>query len=432
MDNKGAGQTASDEVVEPAQPSPGMVRSALGSFTTNQKRALAVMTVISVAFGAYFLRGYLELIALAAVLAYLFTPLYRRFNRKRGTGFSAAMTFLCAVAIVIIPLGGILALAGVQIAQMINTVSTWVGQTDMGELGRQLMAWTNDALSKIPFIHVEITPDRVHSFIASVATNVGEFALGFAQRSVGSIASMVTSAIIFIYVFVAMLIGAKKLVATAKDLSPLDPKITDVYIAKIGAMVKATVGGQFIIAIAQGLAGAISIYIAGIHQGFAMFVIFLSVLSIIPLGSGIVTIPMGIVMALSGNIPGGIFVVLFHVLVTSNIDNILRPMLVPKTAYLPASVMLLAVFAGLSMFGFVGIVFGPVIMIVIVTTINLYRSVAKGATWEEDFDDEDTGPKKKGFWGRLKDRLARKKAAKQQEAEDAGDVPEPAEPTAVS
>ena len=46
-------------------------------FTLTQKRALAVATVVAILFGAYFLRGYFILIVVAAVVAYLFTPLYQ-------------------------------------------------------------------------------------------------------------------------------------------------------------------------------------------------------------------------------------------------------------------------------------------------------------------------------------------------------------------
>ena len=394
----------------------GKLRSALAGFTPGQKRALAVMTIIAVGFGAYFLRGYLELIALAGVLAYLFNPLYKRMARKMSSGLASTLTLLSAIAIVIIPLAGILTLAIAQIAQMVSTVSVWVGQTDMGALGQQVLEGINDVLARIPFVSLELTPEKIQDWVGSVATTVGQFVLNAASQSVGGIATTVTSALIFLYVFVALLSGGTKLVGVAKDLSPLDPEITDVYIAKIGAMIKATVGGQFVIAVVQGLAGAISIYIGGIHAGFFMFLIFLSVLSVIPLGSGVITIPLGIGMALSGNIPGGIFVVLFHILVTSNIDNVLRPLLVPKTAYLSPALMLLAVFAGLGMFGFLGIIFGPVIMIVIVTTINLYRAVAKGAPWSEEDGGDDT-PKKKGWlaklWAKVKGLLTRKKSPEQ-------------------
>ena len=55
-------------------------------FTLTQKRALAIFTLIALLFGAYFLRNYFVLIVVAAVGAYLFTPLFNRFNRRLGTG----------------------------------------------------------------------------------------------------------------------------------------------------------------------------------------------------------------------------------------------------------------------------------------------------------------------------------------------------------
>ncbi len=398
------------------------LKPKLSEFSPNQKRSLAVLTLIALGFGAYFLRGYLELIALAGVLAYLFHPLYARFERKWNSGLASLLTLLSAIVIVIVPLSAILTMAGIQIKQMIDTVSKWVAKTDMNELGDRILTTINEALDQIPYVNVDLTPEKLQHLVSRFASNVGEFALNFAKESVGGIAGGVTAAIIFLYVFIALLGSGDKIILLAKDLSPLDPKVTDVYLSRIGSMVKATVGGQFVIALAQGTAGAISIYIAGIQQGFFMFLIFLSVLSIIPLGSGIVTIPLGIAMMLTGNIPGGIFVVLFHILVTTNIDNILRPMLVPRNAYLPPALMLLAVFAGLSMFGFAGIVFGPVIMIMISTTIDLYRAVMKGANWEEDLDQsDDATSEKKGFWVRLVDRFKGRRTGKGKSGAESGD-----------
>ncbi len=107
----------------------------------------------------------------------------------------------------------------------------------------------------------------------------------------------------------------------------------------------------------------------------------------IPLGSGIVTIPFGIGMMFFGNVAGGLFVVLFHLLAITNIDNFLRPILVPKEARLDPALMLLSVFSGIGMFGFFGIVLGPVLMILIVTTISVYLAVYKGVEMEENSPD---------------------------------------------
>ncbi len=115
-------------------------------------------------------------------------------------------------------------------------------------------------------------------------------------------------------------------------------------------------------------------------------------MSIIPLGGGIVTIPFGIGMILFGHPVGGLFVIAWHLLVVSNIDNVLRPFLVPRGARLDPALMLLAVFSGIAAFGFWGIVLGPVLMIVIVTTIDVYLAVYKGVPLEGGDADEPETP----------------------------------------
>ncbi len=60
----------------------------------------------------------------------------------------------------------------------------------------------------------------------------------------------------------------------------------------------------------------------------------------------------------------------------------MRPILVPRDARLNSALMLMAVFAGIAMFGPWGIVIGPVLMIVIVTTIDVYLAVYKGVCLE--------------------------------------------------
>jgi predicted PurR-regulated permease PerM len=369
----------------------------LSDFTTTQRRALAVLTVIALLFGAYFLRRYLILIAVAAVIAYLFTPIYNRLRTRMNVGLSATLTLLAALLIVGLPLSGVIFLAVVQIGQMVSGITHWVATNDLTALGQRLLASANEVLARFPFLDIHLTEDSVRSTIARIGQNLGELALSFVRDSAGSLVSILTSAIIFLYVFLALVVNGPKVRDLFRDLNPLGEQVSDIYLAKIGAMVSATVRGQFIIAVCQGVAGAISIYIGGIHDGFFMFVIFLTALSFIPLGSGIVTIPLGIGMALFGNVAGGIFVVAFHIIVTTSIDNVLRPFLVPRSAYLSPALMLLAVFAGLGMFGFWGIVLGPVLMIVIVTTISVYMAVYKGAPLDAHPAEEDE-PKPKWRW----------------------------------
>ena len=346
-------------------------------FTLTQKRALAVLTLIALLFGAYFLRSYFVLIVVAAVGAYLFTPLFNWFNRRLGTGLSATCTLLSALAIVIVPIGLLVVLAFVQISRMVDSVAAWVKATDPGELGNKVLHLVNELLARVPFLHITITAEMLRKAMVTAAQNLGQWLLNFLQGAAGGIAGAVAAAIIFLYVFLALLVNREKMRTLIGQLNPLGDEVTDLYLRKTGAMVRGTVNGQFVIALCQGVAGAASIFVGGFHHGFFIFAILLTVLSIIPLGGGIVTIPFGIGMIFYGNIVGGAFVVLWHLLVVTNIDNFLRPILVPRDARLNSALMLLSVFAGIGMFGPWGIVIGPVLMILIVTTIDVYLAVYK-------------------------------------------------------
>ena len=320
---------------------------------------------------------------------------------------------------VIIPVALVVFLAIVQISQMVNTVSAWLANTDISTLGERSLELANKLLAKVSFLDIHLTPDSLRNSIATVSQRVGEWLLGVLQGAVGGIAGALAAAIIFLYVFISLLVHKDEVVTLIRRLNPLGEEITDLYLARTGAMVKGTVNGQFVIALCQGFAGAASIYIGGFHNAFFIFAILLTALSVIPLGGGIVTIPFGIGMMFFDNVVGGVFVVAFHLLVVTNIDNVLRPILVPRAARLNSALMLLAVFSGISMFGFFGLVIGPVLMIIIITTVSVYLSVFKGVELETGESEQPPG-----WWSRLANRWQRRKTAAPQTAPSES-TPEP-------
>ncbi len=353
-------------------------------FTVSQKRALAIVTGIALLFGAYFLRRYFMLIVIAAIVAYLFTPVHDRLKTKLNGGLATTLTVLIALGTVVIPIIGVISLATVQISHMLIGVADWAKTADLNALGDKAIATVNQLLAKLPFQAPTITLESLRSNVGKVAQTIGEWLLRTISGAAGGAIGFITSAIIFLYVLISLLVNKAEVITLIRRLNPLGEEVTDLYLAKMGAMVKGTVKGQFIIAVIQGTLGAVSIYIAGFHDAFFIFAIFLTALSVIPLGSGIVTIPFGIGMMFFGNIAGGLFVVLFHLIGITNVDNFLRPILVPKQARLDPALMLLSVFSGIAMFGFFGIILGPVLMIIIVTTISVYLSVYKGVAMDED------------------------------------------------
>ena len=120
-------------------------------FTITQKRALAVVTIIALLFGAYFLRRYFMLMVIAAIIAYLFTPLYNRLRAKLNGGLATTLTVLAALGMVVIPLTALISLATVQVSHMLIAVADWAKTADLNALGDKAIATVNQLLAKLPF-----------------------------------------------------------------------------------------------------------------------------------------------------------------------------------------------------------------------------------------------------------------------------------------
>jgi len=156
------------------------------------------------------------------------------------------------------------------------------------------------------------------------------------------------------------------------DLVPFPPEITRLFIDKVDMMITAMFKGTFVIAIAQGAAMGLVFWVAGVP--YVMFLTIVSMfLSLVPfIGISLVAWPVGLVLLLIGNIWQGVFVILAFLIIVCNIDAALRPILVPKGAYLNPALIILSVFGGLGGMGLIGALYGPVVMILLVTSIEVY------------------------------------------------------------
>jgi predicted PurR-regulated permease PerM len=125
--------------------------------------------------------------------------------------------------------------------------------------------------------------------------------------------------------------------------------------------IRATVKGTFVIALVQGGLTGIALAVAGV-PGAAFWGAVAGVLSIVPaVGPPLVWAPAGIWLLASGQYVAGAGVLIFGGVVIGHIDNILRPRLVGQDAQMSDLMVLLSTLGGLTLFGAVGIVIGPVI-----------------------------------------------------------------------
>jgi len=160
-----------------------------------------------------------------------------------------------------------------------------------------------------------------------------------------------------------------------KSIIPFDDSSIEKYFEKSGLIVTASLKGQFVISIVTAITSTLLLCLFfGIWQYFVVIVIILTLLGMVPLGSGVVVIPIALIEMFTGNFWAGFWVLLIYLVVICNIDTVLRPHLIPKKANLIPAVTTLATFSGIYYFGIMGIIYGPLIVILLTTTIEIYTS----------------------------------------------------------
>ncbi len=347
------------------------------SRSESQKKILAYTTLLAVVFGAWFLRGYFSMFVIAGTLAYLFYPLYTRLGRKMSQGSAATLTLLVSFLAILIPLGLTLLLAGMQLGRITTIIAPFFADLDTSNLLQNLITRLNTLLETLPFEATPITSQTITDGLKNIILTLGGGLLSSITGMFGSFIGAFSAFIIFLFVFLSLLKNGPSLLELFRDINPLGEELSELYLTRMGAMVRGTVQGQFAIAATQGFLGALAFAFAGFGDLFFVIFALFTLLSVIPLGAGILALPAGLLMILFGNVWGGVVVILEHLLINTNVDNILRPILVPKTAKLDPALMLVSVFAGIRLFGFLGIIIGPTLMIVIVTTIRAYAQYAR-------------------------------------------------------
>ena len=310
----------------------------------------------------------------AVVLVVFFQRLHARVRRSiANVNLAALTTTLILTAILIIPMGFILSLFTNQaIVVTQRVVEDW----KHGEGWRSLFAW----LEHLPlqYLPVEIRLQDLREFAAQ---NLRQWGLGIAERA-GTVAQNVLG--VTVNVLVTLLAcfylfrDGPALMQTLRDIAPLDADYRERLLTITENVLFASVLSSFAVAAVQGTLGGIAFWIVGIG-GPALWGIVMMFASFIPfVGASIIWGPVALYFLFSGDFLKAGILVLIGVFVIGTVDNILRPILISGRVELNGLLVLISVVGGISAFGLLGIVLGPVLIAVAVAMLAAERERRAG------------------------------------------------------
>ena len=323
---------------------------------------LIVLTVLMV-------EPYFTALVLSLIAVIMLTPLYNHFlqmERVRGREkIAVTLTLLSFVGILVVPAF----LVALLVVNQLAAALTYVASVDLEAVGQSIA----QALETLPFVG-GIQPDAVNiaeglqSLALAAASAVADMALSLGA----SLPSLLIQGMLFIVVVAALLPHFRSAVESFQRLSPLGYDVSELYSRKITAMVSSLIKGVFLIAIVQGAAMGAFFWLAGLPY-VLMLTIVSMLLAMIPLvGISWLVIAIAAVAFLSGNPLQGFIVLGGFYGVVNWIDLMLRPRLLSEEASIPLALFLLSIFGGLAWAGVMGLFYGPVIMLLLVTTIQIY------------------------------------------------------------
>ncbi len=309
----------------------------------------------------------------------------KKWVRSRPT-WSVVLTIISAILLIAIPVFLFLSIAVSQATAVVEGLTASTErlsfaeiQNDINSLINEIASGDTTGLSKDAIETWRLgMKDDVQNWIGNVIVTIGQ-----------SIPALIINTVIVLALMMVLLpIYRQPDRNSLADAVPFPSTITTLYLDKVQMMMRAMFMGTFIIAFAQGAAMGVVYWIAGVPS--SVFLALLSmVLALLPvIGVSLVAWPVAILLFLAGDVWQAIFVIFMLIVVVGNIDAILRPMLVPKDAHLNPALTLLSIFGGLKLLGLVGILYGPVIMILLVTSIEVYTKYILRSDLEPYLDDE--------------------------------------------
>jgi predicted PurR-regulated permease PerM len=171
-----------------------------------------------------------------------------------------------------------------------------------------------------------------------------------------------------------MLVYSRLMEDKLYEYIPLKDSNVDLIAKDIDRTVRASSVGIPVIGLIQGVVALIGYLIIGVKDPFLWFAIT-TVTAMLPvIGAALAYVPLTIIFFAEGKNPQGIFMLIYGFGVIGLVDNLFRFILNKKLGNIHPLITVFGVIAGIGMFGFIGIIFGPMLLSLFIVLLKVYSN----------------------------------------------------------
>lgn len=299
-----------------------------------------------------FIPGFLGAFTLYVLMRRSLFFLVRRKKWKRT--WTAILLMLASFVIILLP-----------VALFINLMYSKIGF--MADHSQEIVAHIRHLAEQIrSFTHFDILSDNTIQKAQEALTR-------FLPKFLGSTINFISTIVIMYFILYFMLTQFEEMETTLYENIPLKEENVQKLSTEVINMVISNAVGIPLLCIVQAVFAMLGYWIFGAGD-FVFWGVLTGLMSFIPLvGTAIVWVPLGIYMIASGDTWQGIGILVFGVVVISNLDNVFRFIWQKKMADVHPMVTVFGVLIGIPLFGFLGIIFGPLLISLFILLLKIYR-----------------------------------------------------------
>ncbi len=336
-----------------------------------QVRYFLLVLLISLFFFGRILLPFWSILVLSFLLSSFFRPAYLFLTRWLPNTLSSILTCLLITAIVFVPLIffiGALSNEALSVYQWGRDSRVWLKlQIIIQE--SPLISQTRQFLGELG---VDFEPSQISENLADFVKIVGLMLYNQASSWAANIMQFLFLFVMMILVIFFLLIDLPKLVDFLIRMSPLPDDEDRLLVRKFQEIATAVLLGNGICGLIQGILGGAVFSILGLNSpilwGFVM-----AVLAFLPIfGIGLVMVPAALILMLTERIGAGLFLLCFYMLLSFGVEYLLKPKLVGTRVQMHTLLVFLSIIGGISVYGILGIIYGPLIITAFLTLSEIY------------------------------------------------------------
>ncbi len=313
-------------------------------------------------FAGWIFFPFLTALALSAIIVIICYPLYRiilRWLTRQNRSLAALLTTLIVFCAVVTPVSLVSSLLVNEFVSFYRSIET-TGQLPIDTL---LTGLETQVQAVAPGFELNLS-EQIKQSISWFAGNLGTIFAGTVSVVFTFLIAMMGSFYLFR--------DGEKLVSWMVSVSPLKDAEDKVIMERIAKSIRSVATGTVLVAILQGVMAALGFAIFGIDRPILWGTIGALGALLPGLGTATIMVPAVIYLLYTGMIGNAIGLLVWAAVTVLIVDNFISPYLMSRGNNLHPFVVLLSVLGGISLFGPIGFIIGPVTVSLFLVLLELY------------------------------------------------------------